>query len=76
MASLKKRGRKYIVVYDYQDAQGKRRQKWESFPTKDEAVKFKAKIEYDKSRERMVKPSAQTVGEFLLEWADLYGPSH
>ncbi len=66
MASLKKRGKKYVVVYDYKDGQGVRQQKWESFPTKEEALKFKAKIEYDKSREQIVEPSSQTVGDFLL----------
>jgi len=60
----------------YKDGQGVRQQRWESFSTKDEALKFKAKIEYDKSREKMVTPSTQTVGDYLLMWADLYGKSH
>jgi len=76
MASLKKRGDKYAVIYDYKDAQGVRHQKWETFNAKEEAVKFKKKIEYDKSRDCMLSPSAQTTEEFLLSWAELYGKSN
>jgi len=63
------------LTFAYKDGQGVRHQKRESFPTKDEALKFKAKIEYEKSHEKMVAPSDQTVGYLLLMWADLYGKS-
>lgn len=39
MASIVKRKTKYSVVYSYEDENGKRRQKWESFDTNAEAKK-------------------------------------
>lgn len=47
MATIKKRGNKYSVIYDYRDAKGQRHQKWETFASKEEAEKFKKKIEVD-----------------------------
>lgn len=49
MASIQKRKSSYAVVYSYEDKQGSRRQKWESAPTKKEALKRKAFIEYYQS---------------------------
>ena len=34
MASIQKRGKKYAVVYTYEDSSGTKRQKWETFTTK------------------------------------------
>lgn len=34
MASIQKRGKKYAVVYSYEDTDGTKRQKWESYSTK------------------------------------------
>ena len=39
MAYITKRGSSYSVRYTYQDEHGKSCDKWESFPTKEEAVK-------------------------------------
>lgn len=75
MASIRKRGDSYAVIYDYQDAKGTRHQKWESFSTKEEATKFKKQIEYKKSRNQLLAPSDQTVEEFLQSWATLYSKS-
>lgn len=75
MASIKKRGDSYTVIYDFKDAKGRRRQKWESFPSKEEAVKYKKQIEYQKTRNQLLTPSDQTVEEFLLSWSALYGKS-
>ena len=40
MAYITKRGSSYSVRYTYQDEHGKSCDKWESFPTKEEAVKW------------------------------------
>ena len=42
MASIQKRGKKYAVVYSYEDSDGTKRQKWESYSTKKESTKRKA----------------------------------
>ena len=75
MASIKKRGDSYAVIYDFRDAKGTRRQKWETFSTKDEALKFKKQIEFKKSRDQLIAPSAQTVEDFLVAWAKIYSKS-
>ena len=75
MATLKKRGNKYAVIYDYYDASGKRHQKWEAFDRKEDAEKFRKKIEYQKVRNTFLTPSDQTVEEYLMSWASLYGKS-
>ena len=31
MASIQKRGKKYAVVYTYDDSKGEKKQKWETF---------------------------------------------
>lgn len=33
MASIQKRGKKYAVIYTYEDSTQAKRQKWESFTT-------------------------------------------
>lgn len=45
MASIQKRGKKYAVVYAYEDDEQVKRQKWETFSTKKEALNRKAQIE-------------------------------
>lgn len=46
MAYITKRGSSYSVRYTYQDEHGKSCDKWESFPTKEEAVKRQKQIEH------------------------------
>ena len=46
MAYITKRGSSYSVRYTYQDEHGKSCNKWESFPTKEEAVKRQRQIEH------------------------------
>ena len=46
MAYITKRGNSYSVRYTYQDEHGKSCDKWESFPTKEEAVKRQKQIEH------------------------------
>ena len=46
MASIRERNGKFNVIYSYTDADGKRKQKWETYATKAEAKKRKKEIEY------------------------------
>lgn len=43
MASLVERNGRYCVAYSYKDKTGKRRQKWETYKTMQEAKKRKKK---------------------------------
>ena len=45
MASIQKKNNKYCVVYYCKDTEGKRKQKWETYDTKNEAKIRKAEIE-------------------------------
>ena len=47
MAYITKRGSSYSVRYTYQDEHGKSCDKWESFPTKEEATNRKKQIEHE-----------------------------
>ena len=47
MAYITKRGNSYSVRYTYEDEHGKRCDKWESFPTKEEATNRKKQIEHE-----------------------------
>ena len=46
MASIRERNGKFCVIYNYKDSEGKKRQKWETFPTRADAKKRKKEIEY------------------------------
>lgn len=73
MATIRKRGKNYAVIYDYITENGERKQKWESFPSRKEADKRKIEIEKEKSDGSFVAPSAQTVNEFMNLFVELYG---
>ena len=74
MASIVKRGKKYVVVYYYTDEKGVRRQKWEpAFATKQEAQKRLNEIQYQMDTGTFIPPSCITVSEFLDEFVELYG---
>lgn len=73
MASIQKRGKKYAVVYSYEDTDGTKRQKWESFSTKKEATKRKAAVEHEINSGVFIPPSSTTVEMFLEDFVDLYG---
>lgn len=73
MASIIKRGKKYAVIYDYTDADNKRKQKWESCPTHAEAVKRKIEVEKEQLDGTFIIPNANTVNEFLDIYVELYG---
>ena len=68
MAYITKRGSSYSVRYTYQDEHGKSCDKWESFPTKEEAVKRQKQIEHELATGNFLIPSTVTVAEFLMNW--------
>ena len=73
MASIQKRGKKYAVVYSYEDTYGTKRQKWESYSTKKEATKRKAAVENEINNGTFIPPSSTTVRMFLKDFVELYG---
>ena len=68
MAYITKRGSSYSVRYTYQDEHGKSCDKWESFPTKEEAVKRQKQIEHELATGNFLIPSTVTVAAFLMDW--------
>jgi len=73
MASIQKRGKKYSVVYSYEDTSGEKRQKWETFPTKKQAQKRKAAIENEMNNGTFTAPNNITVEAFMKDFVDMYG---
>ncbi len=73
MASIKQRNNKYCVIYTYTDPSGNRKQKWETFKTKDEAERRKTEVEYKKKRRKHFVTNCVTMSELLQEYVSLYG---
>ena len=73
MATVVKRNKKYYVVYNYLDADGKPKQEWESKSTMKEAQSRKKEVEYKEQLGTFTVPSCTTVDELLQEYVDLYG---
>lgn len=73
MASIVKRKKKYSVVYTYQDENGNKRQRWETFDTNAEAKKRKAQVEFQQETGTFVAPTAKTVDDLLEEYMSIYG---
>lgn len=72
MAAIKLKGKQYYVIYDYEDEKGKRKQKWESCPTKDSAEMRKAEIEPLKAQQQFIDPNNITVKDFFDKWLPLH----
>ena len=68
MAYITKRGNSYSVRYTYEDEHGKSCDKWESFPTKEEATNRKKQIEHELAAGTFLIPSSVTVAAFLMDW--------
>ena len=68
MAYITKRGGSYSVRYTYLDEHGKNCDKWESFPTKEEAMNRKKQVEHELASGTFLIPSTVTVSEFLMDW--------
>lgn len=73
MASIQKRNKKYAVVYTYEDSNGKKRQKWESFDSYTDARVRKSEVESQQDQNIFVPPTAQTLNKFLDLFISLYG---
>ncbi len=68
MATIRKRKDKYVVIYDYINSNGERKQKWETFENKSDADKRVKQVEYEKSLDNFIAPNDQTVTQFFEEW--------
>ena len=68
MASIVKRKNRYAVVYSYEDENGNKRQKWESFETNAEAKKRKTEVEFQQATGTLIIPEAKTVKDLLDEY--------
>lgn len=75
MASLVQRGNKFAVVYLYFDLTGKRKQKWESYDTYDEALNRKVELEKLQPKSRVSMPRCKTLNDLLDEYIAIYGKS-
>lgn len=73
MASIVKRKNRFSVVYTYEDENGVKRQKWETFATNAEAKKRKLQIEYEQDTGGFIVPTAKTVSDLLEEYTAIYG---
>ena len=73
MASIHERNGHYAVIYSYKDKDGKRRQKWETYKTRAEAVRRLREVEYKKQNGTFIVPNCKNVRDLLKEYVDLYG---
>lgn len=73
MASLIERGDSYYVVYTYEDDDGNKKQKWETYHSEAEANKRKAEIEYHQEIGKIVVPHCESLSDLLEEYVTLYG---
>ena len=73
MASIVKRGKKYALVFTYEDNDGKKHQKWESFATKKEASARKAEIEHELVKGTFIPPKEVNVRKFMGDFVKIYG---
>ena len=73
MASIVKRKNRFYVVYLYTDANGNRKQKWESYKTQAEAKTRQKEVEYKEQIGTFVVPQCNTVNDLLKEYIALYG---
>ena len=73
MASIVKRGKSFSLVYEYKDAEGVKRQKWETYPAKKQALTRKAEVEDQINKGSFIPPSITTVREFLEDFVAVYG---
>ena len=68
MASIRKRNDKYSVIYSYIDGNGNRKQTWETYPTRAEALRRKKEIEFKQNLGNFVVRNCKTVEELIGEY--------
>lgn len=73
MAAIVERSGRYYVVYWQKDAEGKRKQKWESYPTIRTAQQREAELNYRKGSGRLTVPSCRKFEELLEEYVEVHG---
>ena len=73
MASIQKKNNKYCVVYYCKDTEGKRKQKWETYDTKNEAKIRKAEIELKEKKGGIIVSNCKTLQDLINEYVELYG---
>ena len=73
MASIQRRGKKYCVVYRYQDEEGISHQKWETFDNQKDADKRKKEVDYKIALGQFEVPKCVKVKELLDEYVKIYG---
>ena len=65
MASIYERNGKFCVVYNYTNANGERKQKWETYDTRAEARRRKKEIEYKLNAGALVIPQCKYMKDLL-----------
>ena len=73
MAFIRKRGKKFSVIYRVKDDEGKERQTSETFATQKDAEKRKKEIEYKMATGRFEVPKCITLKELIEEYVRIYG---
>lgn len=73
MASIVRRKKSVCVVYLYEDANGKKKQKWETFKTMDEAKRRRIEVEYQQQMGQLVISQCDILDDLLKEYVSLYG---
>ena len=73
MASIRRRRNSFSVVYTYINEKGEKKQKWETYPTYEEAHKRRAEVEFKQDSGNFIAPSRVTVEGFLEDFVRLYG---
>lgn len=73
MASLKKRGNVWYVIYLYKNEEGVSIPKWEAVGTRKDALARKAEVENQQIKNTFVIPKDETLEEFLKDYVTTYG---
>lgn len=73
MAFIRKRGKKFCVVYKVKDENNVEHQKSETYPTQKEAERRKKEIEYKMSVGKFEVPKCILLKELLEEYVKIYG---
>lgn len=73
MAFIRKRGKKYCVVYKVKDENGIEHQKSETYTTQKEADTRKKEIEYKMSVGKFEVPKCVRLKELIAEYVKIYG---
>lgn len=68
MAFLVERNNRFYVVYFYIDENGNKKQKWEGFKAKADALRRKSEIEYRQQTGSVIVSQCETVSDLLNEY--------